>query len=77
MAATPSPCDSSASASNKKWNNLRNILERDGPFCKTDFTPSPDILDFLQNTAKILVIGKIELRKFLKKKSLNNSNVCD
>uniref|UniRef100_A0A1B0AI27 NEDD8-activating enzyme E1 catalytic subunit n=1 Tax=Glossina pallidipes TaxID=7398 RepID=A0A1B0AI27_GLOPL len=57
MAATPSPCDSSASASNKKWNNLRNILERDGPFCKTDFTPSPDILDFLQNTAKILVIG--------------------
>lgn len=43
--------------SSKRWHSLRHILERSGPFCKSEFTPSPDNLEFLQNTCKILVIG--------------------
>lgn len=46
------------SLASKRWHSLRHILERAGPFCKSDFTPSPDNLEFLQNTCKILVIGK-------------------
>lgn len=42
----------------KKWNYLRKILERSGPFQQEAFVPSADILDFLNNTCKILVIGK-------------------
>lgn len=47
------------SLNSKRWHSLRHILERAGPFCKSDFTPSPDNLEFLQNTCKILVIGKL------------------
>lgn len=43
---------------NKKWGYLRKILERSGPFDTNDFTPSPDILEFLNSTCKVLVIGK-------------------
>lgn len=45
------------SLSSKRWHSLRHILERSGPFCKSEFTPSPDNLEFLQTTCKILVIG--------------------
>lgn len=41
----------------KKWNYLRKILERSGPFQQESFDPNPEILDFLNNTCKILVIG--------------------
>lgn len=37
--------------------HLRKVLERPGPFCHPDFEPSPDILDFLMTTCKVLVIG--------------------
>ncbi|XP_055911280.1 nedd8-activating enzyme E1 catalytic subunit [Eupeodes corollae] len=53
---TPSP-NASTIHLNKKWTNLRKILERPRPFCKADFTPSADNLEFLLNTCKILVIG--------------------
>lgn len=54
MSASPAPINS---LNSKRWHCLRHILERAGPFCKADFTPAPDNLDFLQNTCKILVIG--------------------
>lgn len=37
--------------------HLRKVLERPGPFCHPDFEPSPDILDFISNNCKIIVIG--------------------
>jgi NEDD8-activating enzyme E1 len=43
---------------NKKWGHLRKILERSGPFDTENFSPSPDILEFLMNDCKILVIGE-------------------
>lgn len=43
----------------KRWNHLRKILERSGPFCPPNFTASTETLDFLLNTCKILVIGKL------------------
>lgn len=42
----------------KKWGYLRKILERSGPFDSEAFTPSPDTLEFLNNTCKILIIGE-------------------
>lgn len=41
----------------RKWSNLRKILEKPGPFCHPDFTPGSETLEFLQNCCKILVIG--------------------
>jgi hypothetical protein len=42
----------------KKWGYLRKILERSGPFDSESFTPSTEILEFLNNTCKVLIIGK-------------------
>lgn len=41
----------------RKWQNIRNVLERSGPFCHPDFEPSAEILEFLMTTCKILVVG--------------------
>lgn len=41
----------------KRWAHLRKILERPGPFCHPEFEPSPEILDFVMSSCKILVIG--------------------
>lgn len=41
----------------KRWGHLRKVLERPGPFSHPDFEPSPDLLDFIRNTCKILIIG--------------------
>lgn len=40
----------------QRWNYLRKILERSGPFCSPNFTASPDNLESLMQ-CKILVIG--------------------
>ncbi|XP_073972403.1 ubiquitin-like activating enzyme 3 [Rhodnius prolixus] len=40
-----------------RWNHLRKILERSGPFCHPDFEPSPEVLNFIKTSCKILVIG--------------------
>ncbi|GJQ82570.1 hypothetical protein Trydic_g13023 [Trypoxylus dichotomus] len=42
---------------NKRWDHLRKILERPGPFCHPEFEPSSEILDFIMTSCKILVIG--------------------
>ncbi|XP_076655386.1 ubiquitin-like activating enzyme 3 [Halictus rubicundus] len=41
----------------RRWSNLRKILERSGPFCRPDFEPSSETLQFLSENCKILVIG--------------------
>lgn len=41
----------------RRWSNLRKILERSGPFCRPDFEPSSETLQFLLENCKILVIG--------------------
>lgn len=45
-------------SNSKKWGHLRKILGRSGPFDTENFTPSPDVLDFLMNDCKVLVIGE-------------------
>uniref|UniRef100_A0A8C8E4C5 NEDD8-activating enzyme E1 catalytic subunit n=1 Tax=Oryzias sinensis TaxID=183150 RepID=A0A8C8E4C5_9TELE len=40
-----------------RWNHVRKFLERPGPFTHPDFEPSPESLQFLLETCKILVIG--------------------
>ncbi|KAK9504603.1 hypothetical protein O3M35_010904 [Rhynocoris fuscipes] len=40
-----------------RWNHLRKILERPGPFCHPDFEPSPEVLNFVSTSCKVLVIG--------------------
>lgn len=53
---------SETDSTSKKWGHLRKILERSGPFDTENFTPSPEILEFLMSDCKILVIGEIELK---------------
>ncbi|RUS88358.1 hypothetical protein EGW08_003870 [Elysia chlorotica] len=40
-----------------RWDHLQKIVERGGPFAHPDFEPSPEILGFLKDACKILVIG--------------------
>ena len=40
-----------------RWNHVRKLLERGGPFTHESFEPSPQILDFVRKTCKLLVIG--------------------
>ncbi|KAK3765224.1 hypothetical protein RRG08_051848 [Elysia crispata] len=40
-----------------RWDHLQKIVERGGPFAHPDFEPSPEILGFLKDSCKILVIG--------------------
>ncbi|KAL8566247.1 NEDD8-activating protein uba3 [Nucella lapillus] len=40
-----------------RWNHIKRLLERTGPFAHPDFEPSPEILGFLRETCKLLVIG--------------------
>ena len=47
----------SAEVSSQKWNSLRNLLERAGPFSHANFQASPETLKFLDTTCRVLVIG--------------------
>uniref|UniRef100_A0A2C9LUD4 NEDD8-activating enzyme E1 catalytic subunit n=1 Tax=Biomphalaria glabrata TaxID=6526 RepID=A0A2C9LUD4_BIOGL len=40
-----------------RWDHIQKILLRTGPFAHPSFEPSPDVLSFLKETCKILVIG--------------------
>ena len=40
-----------------RWNHVRKLLERGGPFTHESFEPSPQILDFVRKTCKLLVVG--------------------
>lgn len=42
---------------NGRWTHLRKVLERGGPLAHPDFQASPEILDFLLENCKVLVIG--------------------
>lgn len=65
----------------KRWGNLRKILERTGPYNTENFNASPDTLEFLMNTASILVIGAgglgCELLKDLALMGFRNIHVID
>ncbi|KYQ51264.1 NEDD8-activating enzyme E1 catalytic subunit [Trachymyrmex zeteki] len=41
----------------RRWSNLRKVLERSGPFCRPDFEPSPENLQMLVDHCRILVVG--------------------
>ena len=40
-----------------RWCHLKKLLERNSPFVHPEFEPSPEILPFIQNFCKVLVIG--------------------
>lgn len=41
----------------KRWGNIRRILERPGPFCHPDYIASPQALQQMMEISKLLVIG--------------------
>ncbi|CAI2727693.1 unnamed protein product [Schistosoma spindalis] len=43
--------------SDKKWSNLKCILGRSGPFHRSEFEPSNELLSMVREHVKILVIG--------------------
>ena len=40
-----------------RWNHVRKLLERSGPFSHKKFKPSPELFKKMRNTVKVLVIG--------------------
>lgn len=68
-------------ATSKRWVHIRKILERPGPFCTPNFTPSTEGLDFVMKTCTILVIGAgglgCELLKDLALMGFRNIHVID
>ena len=64
-----------------RWNNISKILERRGPLTPPSFTPSPELLPFLLENIKILVIGAgglgCELLKNLALMGFRNISVID
>ncbi|XP_060526705.1 NEDD8-activating enzyme E1 catalytic subunit isoform X2 [Cylas formicarius] len=49
--------EESRESSQKRWTHLKKVLERPGPFSHPEFEPSPDILDFILSSCKVLIIG--------------------
>ncbi|XP_074595791.1 ubiquitin-like activating enzyme 3 [Brevipalpus obovatus] len=43
--------------SSGRWTHLRKVLERSGSFAPTDYEPSPEVLNFIQENCKLLVVG--------------------
>lgn len=64
-----------------RWNHVRKLLERRGPFTHPNFEPSSDTIKFLQSKCKILVIGAgglgCELLKDLAMMSFKTIHVID
>lgn len=64
-----------------RWNHIRKVMERGGPFAHPEFEPSPEILSFLQNDCRLLVIGAgglgCELLKDLALLGFRNIDVID
>lgn len=71
----------STESTQKRWDHLRKVLERAGPFSHPEFEPSPEILDFVMTSCKILVIGAgglgCELLKDLALMGFKNIHVID
>lgn len=40
-----------------RWNHVEKFLERLGPLAHPDFEPGPEVLEFIQHTCRVLVIG--------------------
>ena len=53
----PPPSSCEIDHHHRRWTHIRKILERSGPFCPSEFTPSLDGLKTLMESFKILVIG--------------------
>ena len=64
-----------------RWTHLSKILERSGPLTPTSFSPSPELLPFLLENIKVLVIGAgglgCELLKNLALMGFRNITVID
>lgn len=41
----------------ERWSDIRKLLERPGKITGAGFEPDPAILDFLQDDARVLVVG--------------------
>ncbi|XP_071815428.1 NEDD8-activating enzyme E1 catalytic subunit-like [Apostichopus japonicus] len=64
-----------------RWKHISKLLERSGPFAHPDFEGSPDILEFMLSTCKVLVIGAgglgCEILKGLALSGFRNIDVID
>ncbi|XP_068671161.1 NEDD8-activating enzyme E1 catalytic subunit-like isoform X2 [Montipora foliosa] len=64
-----------------RWSHIQKLLMRSGPLAHQDFEPGPQVLEFLLETAKILVIGAgglgCELLKDLALCGFRNIDVID
>eukprot|EP00002_Diphylleia_rotans_P023276 TRINITY_DN4577_c0_g1_i4.p1 TRINITY_DN4577_c0_g1~~TRINITY_DN4577_c0_g1_i4.p1 ORF type:complete len:124 (-),score=22.24 TRINITY_DN4577_c0_g1_i4:62-433(-) len=64
-----------------QWDHLNRILLRDGPVANPAFAPSPEVLEFIQNDCKVLVIGAgglgSEVLKNLALSGFRNIHVID
>lgn len=40
-----------------RWEDVKMLLERNGPFAHPDFEPGTDVFDMMRDIIKILVIG--------------------
>ena len=64
-----------------RWNHVTKLLERRGPFTHPNFEPSSEMLHFLRDSCKILVIGAgglgCELLKNLALMGFKNIDLID
>jgi ubiquitin-activating enzyme E1 C len=64
-----------------RWSHLRRVLERPGPFAHPDFEPAPEVLQFLRENCRVLVVGAgglgCELLKNLALMGFKNIDVID
>ena len=56
-----------------RWNHVRKLLERRGPFSHENFEPSPELFGILRSIVKVLVIGELSIHLFLKNFALARS----
>lgn len=65
----------------ERWKDLRCLLERSGPLACPSFTPSPELLDFILEDCRVLVIGAgglgCELLKALALSGFGHLDVID
>uniref|UniRef100_A0A2L2YIB2 NEDD8-activating enzyme E1 catalytic subunit n=1 Tax=Parasteatoda tepidariorum TaxID=114398 RepID=A0A2L2YIB2_PARTP len=64
-----------------RWTHVEKLLVRNGPFAHEDFSPGPQVFDFVRNVCNVLVIGAgglgCELLKNLAMLGFRNIDVID